>query len=204
MTRTHDYRGWFYRAIALDPDAPVFAASAPFAETCSSVVSANACSLREQHGEAWTRYVDAVAEEVDLVAAVRQHSDFYVNNVGMRDETLVILDWEDFSRKYLPGFDLALPLLSLNEFSPSRIRANTSRCGPYSWILSAGLARMEFSHSLLFRLLPTYLTLVASMKVELGYSQALPARAAAAVPQAIEEVNLAQRTAATTFSGNLA
>jgi hypothetical protein len=45
-----DYRGWFYRAIALDPDAPVFEAGAPFAENWfSNVDSANTCSLRDQH-----------------------------------------------------------------------------------------------------------------------------------------------------------
>src|SRR5215471_12555636 len=73
----------------------------------------------EVPSDSWTGYIEELVDEVDHLPATRQHGDFYPNNLGLHGDALVVLDWEDFGLACLPGFDLALLLLSLNAFSIS-------------------------------------------------------------------------------------
>ncbi len=119
--------------------------------------------------ESWHRYVDAVAESVDRLPAIRQHGDFSLNNLGLRQSALVVLDWEDFGRECVPGYDVALLLLSLNQFNVTRVAQSTSDTGMHRWILRAGTEDTGLSRSLFIRLLPAYLALIARMKSQRGY-----------------------------------
>jgi hypothetical protein len=132
-----------------------------------------------------SRYVNTIAHTADALPAIRQHGDFYVDNLGISRNALVILDWEDFGRECLPGFDLALLLLSLNEFSIERLRANTRDRGAHAWIMRIGCDGIGLSAHRFFELLPAYLALLAAMKSQLGYGKAFTARALAALREAL-------------------
>ncbi|HQR40299.1 MAG TPA: phosphotransferase, partial [Blastocatellia bacterium] len=64
-----------------------------------------------------------VLAQTDLVSLAElpsqpQHGDFVPNNFGLRDDRLVIFDWEDYGRIDVPGFDLAVLLGSVVDFEP--------------------------------------------------------------------------------------
>jgi hypothetical protein len=131
----------------------------------------------EVASDSWAGYIDDLSGDVDHLPATRQHGDFYVNNLGLYTDALVVLDWEDFGLACLPGFDLALLLLSLNAFSISEIRSNTAEGARHSWILRAGTEGTGLSERLFHRLLPAYLAITAQMKNGRGYEVALRERA---------------------------
>lgn len=68
-----------------------------------------------------------VLAQTDLVSLAElpsqpQHGDFVPNNFGLRDDRLVIFDWEDYGRIDVPGFDLAVLLGSVVDFEPRKLR----------------------------------------------------------------------------------
>ncbi|MEP6997501.1 MAG: phosphotransferase, partial [Betaproteobacteria bacterium] len=136
----------------------------------------------------WEDYVDAIATDVDRLPAVRQHGDFSVTNLGMHGDALVILDWEDYGRECVPGYDLALLLLALNDFSAARVRENTLEGAMHAWILHAGSEGTGIPTALFLRLLPAYLALTIRMKDEAMYGNALRSRAINALPEALRGV----------------
>ena len=131
----------------------------------------------EVASDSWAGYIDDLSGDVDHLPATRQHGDFYVNNLGLYKDALVVLDWEDFGLTCMPGFDLALLLLSLNAFSISEIRINTVQGARHSWILRAGTEGTGLSERLFLRLLPAYLAITAQMKKGRGYEAGLRERA---------------------------
>lgn len=133
----------------------------------------------------WEDYVDEIAPAVDRLPAVRQHGDFSVTNLGMHGEALVILDWEDYGRECVPGYDLALLLLALNDFSAARVRENTLDGAMHAWLLHVGSEGTGIPTRLFLRLLPAYLALTARMKKEAVYGSALRSRAISALPEAL-------------------
>ena len=130
-------------------------------------------------------YLRVIGPELDLLPAVMQHGDFYLNNLGMHGDALVVLDWEDYGRACIPGYDLALLLLSLNGFSPARLRDNTRDPAAHAWILQVGAAGTGVDPVLFVRLLPAYLAITARIKAGMGYAKALRAQAIGALPEAL-------------------
>ena len=136
------------------------------------------------------RYVEAVATDVDRLPSVRQHGDFSVNNLGLHDGVLVILDWEDYGRECLAGYDLALLLLALNGFDVARVRDHTRDGAEHSWILRAGSDGTGIPRDLFLRLLPAYLALTVRMKTEAAYGHALQSRAINALTAALRDLDM--------------
>jgi aminoglycoside phosphotransferase (APT) family kinase protein len=122
-------------------------------------------------------YLRAVGPQLDRLPDIMQHGDFYLNNLGMHGDALVVLDWEDYGRARIPGYDLALLLLSLNGFSPARLRENTRDQAAHEWILEVGAAGTGIDPALFVRLLPAYLAVTARIKTGMGYGKALRAQA---------------------------
>lgn len=133
----------------------------------------------------WEGYFNSIAIDADSLPAVRQHGDFSVNNLGMHGDDLVIIDWEDYGRECLPGYDLALLLLALNEFSVERVHENTLDGAVHAWILEAGSAGTGMPRALFIRLLPAYLALTLRMKTEPAYGHALRARVVNALAESL-------------------
>ena len=100
---------------------------------------------------------------------VRQHGDFSANNLGIDGDRLVFFDWEDFGEVDLPGYDVAVLLLSLAGFSlwelAARLRSDSMeaaivrRC-----CVTLGVSAAEFMH-----LFPAYAALYVQSKSMLGY-----------------------------------
>ncbi len=113
-------------------------------------------------------------------------------------DNLVILDWEDYGRECLPGYDLALLLLALNGFSAARVRENTRDGAAHAWILQAGSEGTGIPPALFLRLLPAYLALTVRMKTEMAYG---PGTAVARDQRAggIAHADFARRKAAETL-----
>jgi len=151
--------------------------------------------------DSWSRYVDELANEVDHLPAARQHGDFYVNNLGLHRDALVVLDWEDFGLARLPGYDLALLLLSLNAFRISAIRSNTEPGAKHSWILRAGTHGTGLSESFFLRLLPSYLAITAEMKHGRGYEAGLRERAIRALHDALGQADAESKPTSGTVRG---
>jgi hypothetical protein len=138
------------------------------------------------------RYIEAIAADIDRLPAVKQHGDFSVNNLGMHGPFLVILDWEDYGRECVPGYDLALLLLALNGFSAASVRDNTRDGAEHAWILQAGSEGTGIPPALFLRLLPAYLALTVRMKTEAGYGHALQSRAIGALTTALHDFDTRQ------------
>jgi hypothetical protein len=134
----------------------------------------------------WARYCAGVASEADRLPPVRQHGDFYVHNLGVYRDALIVLDWEEFGLESLPGLDVAILLLSLNHFSTRQIWDRTQTGGSHAWILDAGCRGCDVPSATLFRLMPAYIALSARVKHDLGYGQEFTDRARRALPEAIE------------------
>ena len=69
----------------------------------------------------WQAYWKYIASDVAALPRIHQHGDLTVNNIGIADGKLTVFDWEDFSLVDLPGFDLAVLLLSMNDFNMQRL-----------------------------------------------------------------------------------
>jgi len=151
--------------------------------------------------DSWASYVEHLGREVDELPMVRQHGDFYSNNLGLHGDALVVLDWEDFGLACLPGFDLALLLLSLNAFSPAAIRSNTTGGAPHSWILRAGTQGTGLTTDQFFRLMPAYLAITARNKTGRGYDVKLGEWVIRGLIDALREVDREYTVQDDTVSG---
>jgi len=133
----------------------------------------------------WQRYCERVAAEADALPPVLQHGDFYVHNLGVRENALIVLDWEEFGLESLPGLDVALLLLTLDYFDVRKMWADTREGGRYRWILDAGCDGSGVPQATLFRLLPGYLALAARNKHVLGYGDTFATAVRRALPDAL-------------------
>jgi Phosphotransferase enzyme family len=55
----------------------------------------------------------AQALGVESLHAIPQHGDFVFNNLGWADDKLVVFDWEDYRKVWLPGLDIFTLVMSL-------------------------------------------------------------------------------------------
>jgi hypothetical protein len=162
------------------------------------IAEANRALAYPVPGPEWARYCAGVASEADRLPPVRQHGDFYVHNLGVYRDALIVLDWEEFGLESLPGLDVAILLLSLNHFSTRQIWERTRPGGAHAWILDAGCRGCDVPPATLFRLMPAYIALSARVKHDLGYGNEFTERARRALPEAIE---LALRVASYPIDG---
>lgn len=158
----------------------------PLSEPASERIRrANGALDRPVPEATWSAYCAEIANEVDRMPAVRQHGDFYIHNLGIHRDALVVLDWEDFGLESLPGFDLALLLLSLNDFDIALVRTHAGTGAPHAWILEAGCTACGIAPESLLHLLPAYVALAALMKQRQGYGDEFELRAKRALAEAM-------------------
>jgi len=117
---------------------------------------------RQAYGQRIRRYADTLAP-------ILQHGDFAANNIGVHDGTLIFFDWEDFAEIDLPGFDLAVLLLSLSDFSFARIVAALRTASLQARIVHRGCALWNIAAPDFLYLFPAYAALYIETKSRLGY-----------------------------------
>lgn len=69
--------------------------------------------------QSWRETADLDA--LDRLPRIKQHGDFTLNNLGLSSDGLVIFDWEEFGKEYLPGLDLCMLIASSFGFEPERV-----------------------------------------------------------------------------------
>jgi hypothetical protein len=67
---------------------------------------------------------------IDRMPHVAQHGDFCLLNVGVKRGRYIIFDWEDFGRVSLPGFDLAVLVMSLLGWKADAVISVLGGSGP--------------------------------------------------------------------------
>ena len=117
----------------------------------------------------WEDYFERALAIVQRLSPTLQHGDFAINNIGRRNGQLVFFDWEDFGEIDLPGFDLAILLLSINGFSLAALRAKLSRASTESDIVQRANEALGLSTSEFLYLFPAYAALYIQTKTILGY-----------------------------------
>ena len=117
-------------------------------------------------------------EQLRLLPHARQHGDLVANNVGLASRTLVIFDWEDFGRVQLPGFDVALLLMSFLDFDAVRLKRWFERSEPRELdkIVTTAAGNLGISRSMLWMWLPIYLAHFLHLKTALCYRPAVKDR----------------------------
>ena len=118
---------------------------------------------------AWEGYFERVLAIAQRLSPTLQHGDFAVNNIGRCNGHLVFFDWEDFGEIDLPGFDLAILLLSINGFSLPALRTKLSRASTESDIVRRANEELGLSTSEFLYLFPAYASLYIQTKARLGY-----------------------------------
>ena len=131
----------------------------------------------------WEPYWERIRCHAERLAPVLQHGDFAVNNIGVSHGALVFFDWEDFGLIDLPGFDLAVLLLSLNNFSLTQLVAKLSGSSMEADIVQGGCVALGISASEFLDLFPAYASLYIQTKSRLGYPPKVTDRVAAALAQ---------------------
>ena len=129
----------------------------------------------------WRRYWDDAQRLIATLPRILQHGDLAVNNMGVADDELVFFDWEDFGQVDLMGFDLAVALLSINNFDLARLHARLKGDSLEAGLVRRCCSRLDKSPDAFFMLLPAYLSLFIKVKSAGGYDQAVSARAVAAL-----------------------
>jgi hypothetical protein len=66
-------------------------------------------------------------ERLSAFSRIPQHGDLAINNVGQRDASVVIFDWEDYGKILLPAFDFLILVLSGLQFRLDEARAYAAR-----------------------------------------------------------------------------
>ena len=117
----------------------------------------------------WDGYFERVLDIVQRLSPILQHGDFAINNIGRRNGQLVFFDWEDFGEISLPGFDLAILLLSINGFSLATLLTKLSRASTESDIVRYANQALGISTSEFLYLFPAYASLYMQTKLRLGY-----------------------------------
>jgi hypothetical protein len=117
-------------------------------------------------------------EQLRLLPHVRQHGDLVANNIGLTRRTLVIFDWEDFGRVQLPGFDIALLLMSLLDFDAIRLKHWFERKEPRELdnIVTKAAGCLGINRSMLWMWLPMYLAHFLYLKAVFSYRPAIKDR----------------------------
>jgi hypothetical protein len=132
----------------------------------------------------WEAYWEGIRSLAERLPPILQHGDFAVNNIGVREGALVFFDWEDFGEIDLPGFDVAVLLLSLNDFSMSALVAKLDAAGSVEAdIVRSGCNSLGMSAADFMDLFPAYASLYISTKSRLGYPAAVTGRIAAALAE---------------------
>lgn len=131
----------------------------------------------------WQTYWNHIASDVAALPRILQHGDFAVNNIGIAGGELIFFDWEDFALVELPGFDLAVLLLSLNDFDVQRLIDRLQASSLERRLMRSGCARLGMTTDLFLTLFPAYLSLFARMKGMLGYGPEVAGRAITALAQ---------------------
>lgn len=110
-------------------------------------------------------------EQMLLLPHIRQHGDLVVSNIGVTTRGMVIFDWEDFGRVELPGFDIALLLVSSLDYDVALLRRWFELREPRELddIIIAAADDLGFSRPMLWGLLPVYLAHFLYLKEMLGY-----------------------------------
>lgn len=129
----------------------------------------------------WRAYWDHVRALIAPLPRILQHGDLAMTNIAIADGELVFFDWEDFGLVDVIGFDLAVVLLSLNDFDTVRLRARLAAPTAEAALARRGCARLNLSTNLFLELFPLYLSLFVKVKRSWGYDQAVSARAIAAL-----------------------
>jgi hypothetical protein len=117
-------------------------------------------------------------ERLRLLPHIRQHGDLVANNIGLAPRTLVIFDWEDFGRVQLPGFDVALLLMSFLDFDVIRLKHWFERNEPCELddIVTTAADHLGISRSMLWMWLPIYLAHFLYLKTAFSYRPAIKDR----------------------------
>lgn len=114
-------------------------------------------------------------ERLRLLPHTRQHGDLVANNIGLTRRTLVLFDWEDFGRVQLPGFDVALLLVSCLNFDAVSVKHWFERNEPreLDGIVTMAVDHLGISRSMLWMWLPIYLAYFLHLKTAFGYRPAI-------------------------------
>jgi hypothetical protein len=64
---------------------------------------------------------------LSALSRIPQHGDLAINNVGQRDASVVIFDWEDYGKVLLPAFDFLILVLSGLQFRLDVVQAYAVR-----------------------------------------------------------------------------
>jgi len=129
----------------------------------------------------WPAYWDHIRPLLAPLPRILQHGDLAVTNIAIAGGEVVFFDWEDFGLVDVIGFDLAVVLLSLNDFDAARLRAKLAAPTPEAALATRGCARLDLSTELFLELFPLYLSLFVKVKRSWGYDPAVSARAVAAL-----------------------
>jgi len=131
----------------------------------------------------WQTYWNHIASAAAALPRIYQHGDLTVNNIGVAGGELIFFDWEDFAHVDLPGFDLAVLLMSLNDFNVQRFIARIQHSSLERRLMQDSCAHLGLTTGLFLLLIPAYLSLFARMKGILGYSPEVAGRAITALAQ---------------------
>jgi aminoglycoside phosphotransferase (APT) family kinase protein len=150
-----------------------------------------ACDVREALEQAsrhvcwpdWQDYAQRVIPQIAALPRVYQHGDLSLNNIGVADGELIFFDWEDFGLVDVPGFDLAIVLLSLHDFDGAALMHQLSTQSLEQRLVQSGSVRLGMVAQTFLALFPAYLSLFASMKATRGYDAEVWTRAYAALQQ---------------------
>lgn len=129
----------------------------------------------------WDAYWNRIAPDVEALPCICQHGDLAVNNIGVAGGELIFFDWEDFGHVDLPGFDLAVLLLSLNDFDMQRLIGRLQAPCMELRLVQNSCACLGMTTDLFLTLFPAYLSLFARMKGMLGYAPEVAGRAISAL-----------------------
>jgi hypothetical protein len=179
--REHEWHAMFER------DLTVFlAAGARHFRASPSDHAVNVQEALREAGDAigwagWRGYWDRVDPLITRLPRIPQHGDLAMNNIAIAGGGLVFFDWEDFGLVDLPGFDLAVALLSLHNFSVAGLRASLAAATMESRVVRQGCAHVAMAPEQFAELLPAYLSLFVKLKGSGGYDTEVPARAAGAL-----------------------
>ena len=138
---------------------------------------------RNVHWPDWQDYCDRVMPHVAALPRIYQHGDLSLNNIGVAGEELIFFDWEDFGLVDVPGFDLAIVLLSLHQFDAVALARRLSQPSMEQRLMRSGSARLRLEPPTFLLLFPAYLSLFARMKATRGYDAEVSKRAYTALEQ---------------------
>lgn len=126
-------------------------------------------------------YRDDLRTWLATMPRIRQHGDFAINNIGVAGDDLVFFDWEDFGRADVPGFDLAVVLLSVHDFDAGALRRRLRSDSPEAGLAHRLCDRLAIPRERFEQLMPAFLAVFVALKRLGGYDDASANRARAAL-----------------------